>query len=143
MVSKMDSLSAVQRAYPDAGYDSVTGPAFRAHGYDRMVETFGEVVCSTDFSKYGYHGDSMAVVRSGDSYGLVTFGWGSCSFCDALQSCQSYQDLATLRDDIERGIQWFDLYGLQDYVQRRDWELTFHGEPSRDFLDAIEGIRPY
>ena len=38
----------------------------------------------------------------------VTGGYGSCSGCDALEACDTYEDLLELRDDMKRSIRKFD-----------------------------------
>lgn len=79
-------------------------------GYDELVESFGfEVVSRRDVGDY--QGDSMYVLKEGSRYGWLNFGWGSCSGCDALQGCSSYEELDELRKSLHDDIRWFDSAG--------------------------------
>lgn len=95
--------------------------------YRDIVETFGEIIVETEWGSY--QGDSIYLIRADDKYGVLTFGWGSCSGCDALEACDSQSDVDSLRDDLERGIRWFDtLAEVTGYVE---------GESLKDsYLDA-------
>jgi len=74
--------------------------------YDDIVATFGEI--KAEASDSDYQGDSLYLIEKDGKYGIVTFGWGSCSGCDALQAANSQQDINDLQDDLESGIKWFD-----------------------------------
>ena len=68
----------------------------------------------------------FALMRSGARYGILIFGWGSCSACDALQACRNWEEVAALRDDIARGIRWFESAGdALAYVREHDWSLEW------------------
>lgn len=81
--------------------------------YRDVVETFGEVLIEEVYGDYS--GDSLFLIRESseyERYGVLTFGWGSCSGCDALESCSSQEEVNNLQDDLERGIKWF--YSISD-----------------------------
>ena len=73
--------------------------------YEDFVRTFGDILASASSSDW--QGDSLYLIQ-GARYGVLTFGWGSCSGCDALEACRTQEDLNDLQDDLERGIKWFD-----------------------------------
>lgn len=82
-------------------YGWADAPEYRA-----VVETFGEVLAETEWGSY--QGDSLYLVKDGDRFGVLTFGWGSCSGCDALRAVEDQADLDKVQDDLENGIRWFD-----------------------------------
>jgi hypothetical protein len=100
-----------------------------------------------------YQGDSRALVRDDHRYGLLFFGLGSCSGCDALQAAEGNPtELAILRDDLRRKIHWEDSAAdLLSYIDGKDWSLDVRGddEASRAFrerarqilLDVVAGRR--
>jgi hypothetical protein len=59
--------------------------------------------------------------------GFLTFGWGSCSGCDALQACSTYRDLAELMASLASGVIWFaDDAELREWFVAHDWEGDWH-----------------
>jgi len=105
-------------------------------GYESMVEAFGQrVLVATDDGDY--QGDSYRLIADGDEphqrYGILIFGWGSCSGCDALQACGSVSELQELADSLQDSIKWFShKEALREYMENHDWEGDWHGtgEPS-------------
>lgn len=55
--------------------------------YDPILNDLGKVLFKLDEGSYS--GDTRLIYTDSNSrYGILTFGWGSCSGCDALQSCE-------------------------------------------------------
>lgn len=54
-----------------------------------------------------YQGDAFAVLQDGERYGLIVFGFGSCSGCDALQACETGKDAADLANAFWESTRWF------------------------------------
>ncbi|AEO93500.1 gp241 [Bacillus phage G] len=56
-----------------------------------------------------YQGDFFFLGKDKDNniYYIVS-GYGSCSGCDALQACDNFEDVKTLRDDLKRSIRKFN-----------------------------------
>lgn len=77
--------------------------------YRDIVSTFGEIVAETEWGSY--QGDTLWMLKSAQGYGILTFGWGSCSGCDSLEACSSQADIDSLQDDLERGLRWFPTLG--------------------------------
>lgn len=73
--------------------------------YTELIETFGEVIVETNWGEYD--GDSLYLLKAEQGYGILTFGWGSCSGCDSLEACDSQADFDALQDDLERSARWF------------------------------------
>lgn len=75
--------------------------------------------------EHSYQGDTLAVLRDGSRVGFMTFGWGSCSGCDALQACHTAKDYAELASQLRGSIQWHDsLAALREAMDARDWEAS-------------------
>ena len=102
-----------ERLYPDQ-YDRDDwnyGPS----NYQPLLDEMGTILVQVDDSDY--QGDSRLLLRDGGRYGFLVFGWGSCSGCDELQACSSYQDIADMANRLASSIPWFDtLAEVQTYV---------------------------
>jgi hypothetical protein len=111
----------------ERGYEVFDNPEYKLSSpyYESLIESAGvEILVNED--QHDYQGDSLLVVRRGSEYGYLCFGWGSCSGCDALQACDTYGELAELRQELYDGIRWFDTATeLLDYVNGKDWETEF------------------
>src|SRR3990167_9158170 len=55
-----------------------------SEGYRSVITTMGEVVAQVD--EGSYQGDSFVLLRRGNRFAYFTFGWGSCSGCDAMEA---------------------------------------------------------
>lgn len=102
-----------------------------AHGwgdYQPMIDSMGyEVVCQQDVG--GYQGDTLAIVRDGERHGFLTFGWGSCSGCDALQSCSTLHEVHELRQEIHDQIVWKgSAQEMVEFLRDRDWKAQFYSD---------------
>ena len=108
----------VRKEFPNQFEDEIC-PCFNSD-YDALVSKFGEVLISCDIGTY--QGDTLVVLKKDDKYGYLQFGWGSCSYCDALQGCKNYEDLQELVDYLESSIKWFDSKEeLKSWGEEHDW----------------------
>lgn len=89
--------------------DPESGRIKRPPSYRDTVSMFGDVVAETEWG--GYEGDTLWMLKGAQGYGIPTFGWGSCSGCDALEACYSQADFDLLQVDLERGLRWFPTLG--------------------------------
>lgn len=117
------------------------GSSYGPGNYNPILEDFGyDIVLKVDDNDY--QGDSRILYQRGEEYGLLIFGWGSCSGCDALQACSTLEELQELYDSLERHIIWkSSKKEMLEYFQTRDWELQYswHQEETRKFVkEAIE-----
>lgn len=76
------------------------------YNYQPIINSFGDIVVQID--ENGYQGDTWVLFKNNDKYGYIQFGWGSCSGCDALQACNTYDDVENLIDEMANSIMWFD-----------------------------------
>ena len=89
-------------------------------GYELIVDVIGEILLEA--SDNDWTGDSIFLVESRHhtfesgvkrglirkgKYGLVIFGWGSCSGCDALQGVQNHEDVNDIYRELLADTRWF------------------------------------
>jgi hypothetical protein len=106
--------------------------------YQPIVDSFGTVLIQVDDNDY--QGDSRVIYEKDGKYGYLNFGWGSCSGCDALQACDSYDDIESLISELENDIKWFDsLDDLKAYFTSKDWELDYswHSDETKEFVKQV------
>ena len=106
--------------------------------YSRLLDSFEyEILIQVD--DQDYQGDSRVLFfdKSVGRYGYLNFGWGSCSGCDALQSCTSLKEVEKLRDSLHTSIIWQDSKEeMLAFFQNRDWETQYswHAEETKEFV---------
>lgn len=103
--------------YPDDSYTTLVGSA----GTIIKEWTIGD-----------WEGDQVYLLKNNDRFGFVVVGYGSCSYCDALESCSSQEDVDELKADIVRSIFWgtaeeVEAYAFNDdanrwYFHEHDWK---------------------
>ena len=107
--------------------------------YTPIIESFGDVVVRVDDS--GWTGDTYVLLRKNDKLGILVFGWGSCSGCDALQACRTLEDRDNLIDHLERNIKWFDtLADAQSYMgdnEAREREFYLYTDSWKHFQAKV------
>ena len=131
-------LARMERLYPSDGErDYYWGES----SYQPMIEDFGRILVQVDDDDY--QGDTRVVYEKDGKHGLLIFGWGSCSGCDALQACNSREETAELIESTEQSIKWFDtLNELIAYVADEDRKTSFywHEEKWKDFVRQVEAL---
>jgi hypothetical protein len=120
-------------AYPDC--TNSDDDYFSAPGsYGPIVAALG--VSLVEVEAGDYQGDTWVLLHADDGhYGILTFGWGSCSGCDALQGCDSYADVA----ELAKGMQptWFETAAAAlEYVNTHDWQgdHCWHEDHLQEFI---------
>lgn len=90
--------------------------------YSPMISSFGRIVI--EVSVNDYQGDTWVLYHDEDNrIGHLIFGWGSCSGCDALQGCNSIDEVEELREQLERSIMWFsNPQEALDWFKSHDWK---------------------
>nr|WP_221374503.1 hypothetical protein [Actinoplanes polyasparticus] len=116
-------------------YGSLTGDAY---GYDNLLASFDvPVVLKVDDNDY--QGDSRLLLKDGERWGILTFGWGSCSGCDAYEACSGLADYVELRDQLWNDIHWeANAAALLAYIDGKDWSLEYgwyRDDAMRAFLE--------
>lgn len=85
-----------------------------------------------------YKGDTRVLCKNDDKYGILIIGWGSCSGCDALQACSTYDELQELIDVLEKDVKWFDTAEIAlEYFNTTDWGLKhcWHQDETKQFIN--------
>ena len=92
--------------------------------YDPMLNAFGKIVIQVD--DHDYQGDSRVLYDEGLKIGYLIFGWGSCSGCDALQACDTIDEVQKLCNELQDSIKWFDdRKSALEWFENHDWEGDF------------------
>lgn len=131
-------MKDIREVYPDAVRDGIW---IGAYDYRPLLESFGyEILLQVDDQDYS--GDSRVLFRDGDRYGVLVFGWGSCSVCDALQACSSYEEIDELRQELHRRIRWGSREEILHYLETHDWEgdWCWHAPETRQFLEQAKEL---
>lgn len=119
--------------YPE--YDGGYGPC----NYQPIIDDLGTVLVQVDDNDY--QGDSRVLLQKDSKFGILIFGWGSCSGCDSLQACDSLDDLEKEIEHIQSATKWFDsAIDCLHYLDNHDWEgdYCWHREETKDFLDKAK-----
>lgn len=109
---------------------------FGISNYTPMIEAFGEVVVREDDDDY--QGDTFVILKNEGKFGYLSFGWGSCSGCDALQACENIEEVQVLCNELESSIQWFDSENeVYEWFSSHDWEGDWLTDTKRTFIQKV------
>lgn len=103
--------------------------------YQPMLEAFGTIAIQVD--DHYYQGDSRLLYDNDGKIGFLMFGWGSCSGCDALQACNTIEQVQALCDDLQDDIRWFDnRKEALEWFCTHDWEgdYSWYAEETKEFV---------
>jgi hypothetical protein len=104
--------------------------------YQSVIKLFVDFIvinCEDD----DYQGTSLLIIKNNEKYGFLSFGWGSCSGCDALKACETEQDVFQLATELKNSIRYFDSTDeLKSFIKNHDWEtdLWVQEETKSDFI---------
>lgn len=116
--------------------------------YIDLLEATGLTVeTSKDFGSY--QGDSIAVVSDGVRRGIVVWGYGSCSGCDALEGAtpsywredeeQDWSEVNSLADSLLESVRWApdgDVSLIaKEMLDKNDWYL--YDEEMKSYLTEL------
>jgi len=91
-----------------------------------------------------YQGDSLLLGKARDTgkFYFLTYGWGSCSGCDALQGCENWDDLESLRQDLAKDMREFaSASEFLEWLRTKDWTLEFIStDIVKEFIEAAEKV---
>lgn len=96
-----------------------------------------------------YQGDYVALVTedigygSGDRWGFLVIGYGSCSGCDELDAADTVEDMLKIATDMVERIRWFStLDGAKAYITSDEQVLEWHAHESGwpAFVDSVRGF---
>ncbi len=116
-------------------YPGETQGYFCACDYQPIIDYLGTVVVQKDEDRY--QGDTWVLFEdTGKGYGYLSFGWGSCSGCDALQACRGYEEIANLIKGLESEVKWAPRDEMLAFFRGHDWEgdYSFHFSDMKEFV---------
>lgn len=118
--------------YPVASY------GFYPSDYSHIINWIGKPLLEA--SDDDCQGDTFAVVEKDGQFGYLQFGWGSCSGCDALQACDTQEEVADLAEHMRSSVVWRTKTELRDWFISHDWAGDFSSGRTRDqfVIDAIK-----
>lgn len=110
-----------------------------ASSYQPMVEAFGNILFQE--IENDYQGSTWVLYEEGNHYGYLDFGWGSCSGCDALQGCNSMQEIQDLMEDMYFSIKWFESAAeALAWFEEQDWEgkYSWSSGECQNFVTSVK-----
>jgi hypothetical protein len=129
----------IKKVYPD-----FSSGGYGAYDYQPLLESWGYKIL-LQLSDDDYSGDSYLLFKGefefgghSNQYGLLVFGWGSCTGCDALRRCETLEEVEALRTKLADEIRWDSPENLHKYMKTHDWEgdWTYHRTTGRAFVAA-------
>lgn len=96
--------------------------------YQPIIEEFGNIVVQVDDENY--QGDSRILYHNASGrIGYLNFGWGSCSGCDALQACNTFEEVDELIQQLHDAVIWWNTKSeALEYFKYHDWKGDYHWE---------------
>lgn len=131
-------MKTAKKLYPGGSRDS----SFNYESsYTPMLEQFGTILLKVDDKDW--QGDSRILYEKDNLYGYLQFGWGSCTGCDALQSCTNIKEIQELMDRLCNSVKWFDSAkeALKFFIEH-DWQgdYSYHQEEQKEFIEKAKEI---
>ena len=106
------------------------------YDYSPMIEDFGDVLFQVDDDDW--QGDSYILYGSmnkNSRFGFLNFGWGSCSVCDALKGCSTWEEVQELYEELRSQIKWFDsAEEAYKWFIEHDWEGDYSTKEKKWFI---------
>jgi hypothetical protein len=113
-------MRTARELFPEAFKDTYSITA----NYQVMLEEFGKIVLQVDDANCA--GDSRVLYQDGDMFGWLQFGWGSCTGCDALQRCETIEEVQNLMNRLQADIKWFDnWYDADAFFRNHAWKTDY------------------
>lgn len=116
---------------------------YYAGGYSSLVEAMpGEVALWVTGGSY--QGDHYVLLKQHDLYGYLSIGYGSCSGCDALESCESFAEVKHLYEELMSDIVWRKADAMIEFFTDKTrpenrWEW-FEEDFKHEFVPQALGI---
>lgn len=121
-------MKPLKESFPDIQNSSIS--------YEELLDSIGYNRAVQEDS-WGYQGDSLVMFIDGERIGYLCYGWGSCSVCDALQGCYTYEEFDNLRNLLHNSIIWQDSEeAFVNFLDTHDWEgdYIWHTGVVADFI---------
>ena len=110
--------------------------------YTPIINSFGDILFT--LSDDDYSGDTFVLYYTGGEWGYLEFGWGSCSACDALQGCSTWEEAEELYSQLQDKIlRFYKTKDILNYFMNHDWcgeKKTFKYSTWPDFNSTKNNI---
>jgi hypothetical protein len=109
--------------------------------YCSITDCFGNVLLQETLGSY--QGDIVLLYEKDGKFGYLIFGYGSCSGCDSLEACSSFEGIAELYERLEGSVQWWDsAKEALDYFEQKDWSTDYgwHEDGFKEFVEKCQEI---
>ena len=87
---------------------------FPVDSYESLVASAGTIVKCWNIGSW--QGDEVYLLKNDNKFGFVVVGYGSCSYCDALESCENQEEVDELKASIVKDIFWGTAEEVQAYA---------------------------
>lgn len=107
--------------------------------YTPIINSFGDVLFT--LSDNDYSGDTFVLYYTGGEWGYLEFGWGSCSACDALQGCSTWEEVEELYSQLQNKILRFHkTKDILNYFMNHDWRGEWLSSTKKLFINCVMKI---
>lgn len=110
--------------------------------YEPIIYDFGQILLKVD--EDDYQGDSYILygdLFEKEKFGFLNFGWGSCSGCDALQACYSWEKIQELYNNLKSSVIWFNnATEAYEWFCNHDWEGDYSTIEKRKFIKVARAM---
>ena len=94
---------------------------YPSESYDSLVASAGTII--KDWHIGAWQDDYVYLLKNGNKFGFTVVGYGSCSYCDALEGCENDDQVEELKEEIVKGIFWgtaeeVENYAINDHANR-------------------------
>lgn len=103
--------------------------------YKDLVSDNGNYTILAEVSDNDYQGETRFFLfdPATGRFGFTTVGWGSCSYCDALEGCESDEEREALGEDLRSAIRWYHTMGqAKAAVAEYDFAGNYCGDHSNN-----------
>lgn len=131
----LNIMEVIQNSVDYKTYNKV---GFSIGSYTDIINSFEfEVLLRIDDDDY--QGDTRVLFkdRKTNKIGYLLFGWGSCSGCDALEGCCSWEELEELQLSLYNSIKWLTETEMLNYFKEHDWggDYTCSSSEQKNFVN--------
>lgn len=114
-------MKTFDELYPETYPGEWSGHCYGPGDYSVILRAIGNIAVQVDDDDC--QGDSRVLYQDGERFGLLLFGWGSCSGCDGLQACSSKAEVEELARGLEAQVKWLPRSEMAAYMRAKDWDL--------------------
>lgn len=104
--------------------------------YTPIINNLGNVLFI--LSDEDYSGDTFVLYYICETWGYLEFGWGSCSACDALQGCSTWEEVEELYSQLQNKIlRFYKTKDILNYFMNHDWHGEWLSSTKELFINCV------